>query len=263
MAHLFTRDPLVMYESRIELDDAENADHFENIQSTNWQTVRFKPPPPKSGIAWRVEFRPLEVQLTDFENAAFVTFIVLLTRVLMAFDLNLYMPISRVDDNMRRAHHRDAVTAERFWFRTNCTRASEPCAQEQPDEYAQLTIDEIINGRGNGDDAASACCDPVRPGLLQLVNVYLDTVGVVGEERAAIDRYMALISRRASGELQTGAAWQRTFVQKHPAYKHDSIVTQEIAYDLCVAADKLAHGDLDAPELLGTAKPPAPLESEP
>ena len=33
----------------------------QNIQSTNWQSMRFKPPPPNSPIGWRVEFRPMEV----------------------------------------------------------------------------------------------------------------------------------------------------------------------------------------------------------
>ena len=47
---------------------------------TCWQTMRFKPPPPHSKIGWRVEFRPCELQVTDFENAAICCFIVLLTR---------------------------------------------------------------------------------------------------------------------------------------------------------------------------------------
>ena len=34
---------------------------LQNLQSTNWQTMRFKPPPPHSPIGWRVEFRPMEV----------------------------------------------------------------------------------------------------------------------------------------------------------------------------------------------------------
>ena len=34
---------------------------LQNIQSTNWQTMRFKPPPANSNIGWRVEFRPMEV----------------------------------------------------------------------------------------------------------------------------------------------------------------------------------------------------------
>jgi hypothetical protein len=38
----------------------------------------------------------MEVQLTDFENAAFVVFVVLVTRVVLAFDLCLYIPLSKV-----------------------------------------------------------------------------------------------------------------------------------------------------------------------
>lgn len=69
---------------------------FQNIQSTNWQTMRFKPPPPYSPIGWRVEFRPCEAQLTDFENAAIVCFVVLLTRTILSYQLNLLIPISKV-----------------------------------------------------------------------------------------------------------------------------------------------------------------------
>lgn len=58
--------------------------------------MRFKPPPPNSPIGWRVEFRPCEAQLTDFENAAYVCFVVLLTRVILSYHLNFVMPISKV-----------------------------------------------------------------------------------------------------------------------------------------------------------------------
>jgi len=43
----------------------------------------------------------MEVQLTDFENAAFTVFIVLITRVVLAFDLSLYMPLSKVSHSCR------------------------------------------------------------------------------------------------------------------------------------------------------------------
>jgi glutamate--cysteine ligase catalytic subunit len=84
--------------------------------------VRWKPPPKRTSscgphIGWRVEFRSMEVQLTDFENAAFTAFIVLASRVMLFFDLNLYIPISKVDENMRRAHVRDALTSQKFFFR--------------------------------------------------------------------------------------------------------------------------------------------------
>lgn len=58
--------------------------------------MRFKLPPVNSNIGWRVEFRPCEVQLTDFENAAFGVFIVLLTRAILTFKLNMLIPISKV-----------------------------------------------------------------------------------------------------------------------------------------------------------------------
>jgi glutamate--cysteine ligase catalytic subunit len=100
LAHLFTRDPLVIFEGMVELNDEISTEHFENIQSTNWQTCRWKPPPPQTPssphIGWRTEFRSMEVQLTDFENAAFVVFTVLITRVILAFDLGLYIPLSKV-----------------------------------------------------------------------------------------------------------------------------------------------------------------------
>lgn len=116
ISHLFIRDPIVIFSELVEQDDTTSTDHFEvrlhpvdviwiahivntvlqNIQSTNWQTLRFKPPPPNSSIGWRVEFRSMEVQMTDFENAAYAVFIVLLSRAIMSMNLNFYMPISKV-----------------------------------------------------------------------------------------------------------------------------------------------------------------------
>jgi len=41
IAHLFTRDPLTIFEGNVEeVDDSTSTLHFENIQSTNWQSVR-------------------------------------------------------------------------------------------------------------------------------------------------------------------------------------------------------------------------------
>lgn len=42
--------------------------YLQNIQSSNWQTLRFKPPPSQSTIGWRVEFRPMEVRNCLFTN---------------------------------------------------------------------------------------------------------------------------------------------------------------------------------------------------
>ncbi|KAI4269972.1 MAG: hypothetical protein L6R38_007273 [Xanthoria sp. 2 TBL-2021] len=119
-AHLFARDPLVVFSRDAAPDAPESTALFEAVQSTNYQTVRFKPPPSlHSDIGWRVEFRPMEVQMTDFENAAFAIFMILLSRTILHFDLNLYMPISTIDKNMEKAHARDAINHQRFHFRAN------------------------------------------------------------------------------------------------------------------------------------------------
>ena len=118
VAHLFIRDPLVIYRELLHQEDTTSSDHFENIQSTNWQTMRFKPPPPSSPTTgWRVEFRSLEIQLSDYENAAFAVFVVLLTRTILSLRTNFYMPISLVDSNLASAQKRNAALAETFWWR--------------------------------------------------------------------------------------------------------------------------------------------------
>ncbi|KAH9979030.1 gamma glutamylcysteine synthetase [Lactifluus volemus] len=271
IAHLFIRDPI---------DDSESTDHFENIQSTNWQTLRFKPPPPNSSIGWRVEFRSMEVQMTDFENAAFAVFIVLLSRAIMNMSVNFYIPISKVDENMRRAQQRDAVNQDRFYFRRSVftptsSRATSgvvtpespkpprPCSTASSldngitnglqndhkdvqsnggnvsEEYAEYTMEEIINGRDDG-----------FPGLIGLVETYLDTLDLCDSEQRKIASYLDLIRRRANGSLKTAAAWIRDFVRSHPSYRFDSAVSKEINYDLMVAVDEIERGVRRAPDLL-------------
>lgn len=43
----------------------------------------------------------------------------------------------------------------------------------------------------------------------------------------------------ASGSLETTATWIRKFVRSHPGYKFDSVVSQEINYDLLLAVDEM------------------------
>ena len=105
--------------------------------------MRFKPPPPNSEIGWRIEFRPCELQFTDFENAAICCFVVLLTRVILSYKYNILIPISKVDENMKRAQKRDAVLNEKFYWRrdifTECKENSDP-------DIVEMNVDQIING---------------------------------------------------------------------------------------------------------------------
>lgn len=234
MSHLFIRDPIVVFSEMLDQDDEVSSDHFENIQSTNWQTMRFKPPPPESDIGWRVEFRSMEIQITDFENAAFAIFINLMTRVILSFKLNFYLPISKVDENMQSAHRRNAVLEQKFWFRKNVFptephhKGSTDESPDDSDECIQLTVNEIMNGS-----------EGVFPGLIPLVESYLNSVNCDVETRCELGQYLELISRRASGKLQTAATWIRHFVRSHPAYRKDSVVSEEINYDLIKAVERM------------------------
>lgn len=194
IAYNFSRDPLVIFRERVDIDDEVETDHFENLQSTNWNSVRWKPPPAmNSEIGWRTEFRPMESQLTDFENAAFTVITVLLTRAILAFDLDLLLPISKVDENMQRAHARDAVRGQKFFFRKHLVephsgatppRGSTPpagaghggrrCNINHNTEYEEMTVAEILNGKGG-----------YFPGLLPLVQAYIESIGCDATTRCA------------------------------------------------------------------------------
>lgn len=267
-AHLFIRDPIVIFAEDLKELDLTKTDHFENLQSTNWQHMRFKPPPSGNDIGWRVEVRPMEIQISDFENAAFSIFVVLITRAILSFDLNFYIPIPRTTENMETAHRRDAVLNDRFYFRKdpvmklNVTvngaspAQSETSTPEEPngrpatplgpveDEYELMTIDEIINGKIDG----------TFPGLIPLVESYLDSVNVDVETRCELAQYLALIKGRANGSLWTAAKWIRHFVREHKEYKMDSVITDGMAYDLVKAAERITENegrDGFAKEMLG------------
>jgi glutamate--cysteine ligase catalytic subunit len=136
------------------------------------------------------------------------------------------------------------------------------------EEYEEMTMDEIMNGK-----VISKCFTlnsqshfgqlDAFPGLLSLIYAYLDTLDVDDEALAKIEKYLDLIRRRANGmlsrafvavlfvycllpppflnkgSLKTPASWIRDFVRSHPGYKYDSVVSQEINYDLLVAVDQM------------------------
>ncbi|KAM7220005.1 glutamate--cysteine ligase [Rhypophila decipiens] len=285
-AHLFIRDPIVIFNEDLEELDLNKTDHFENIQSTNWQHMRFKPPPADNSIGWRVEFRPMEIQITDFENAAFTVFLVLITRAIISFQLNFYIPVLKVDENMETAHARDAVNSDKFWFRKNPfpvrtprsanpsrpasgastpngtgnrSRSSTPPTPTGPveDEYRLMTVNEIINGtayaRAGANGQVNGDSEVVDeegdfPGLIPLVESYLDSVNVDVVTRCELATYLNLIRKRASGELWTTAKWIRHFVANHPKYQKDSVVSEEINKDL-IGAVIAIEGNVEAGEV--------------
>ncbi|KAH9256149.1 hypothetical protein BASA81_005937 [Batrachochytrium salamandrivorans] len=255
VAHLFVRDPLVIFSERVDqVDDSKSTEHFENIQSTNWQTMRWKPPPNAQSMGWRVEFRPMEVQFTDFENAAFTVVVMLCARVILFFDLNLYLPLSKVDENMKRAHTRDAVLKESFFFRKRLVVLQSQCngvEEEDDDAFEEMKLEDIFLGKGEA-----------FPGLVPLIWAYLDVIGIDPDTRSLVEDYIDLVVRRAKGELPTPAKWMRNFLTKHPKYQHDSQVNAEMCRDLVNEVEKLANGTRSGEDLLGSSRHASfPLDS--
>lgn len=146
IGHLWIRDPMVIFSEKIELDDEHSGDHFENIQSTNWNSVRFKPPPLSTtdcanSLGWRVECRTPEIQLTDFDNAAAIAFISVLAQVILSQRLDLYIPMSKNDINMTRSWNRDAIRKEKFWFRHDIANGTTNW------DVTEMTLHEILTGQ--------------------------------------------------------------------------------------------------------------------
>ncbi|CAF3904200.1 unnamed protein product [Adineta steineri] len=228
--HLFVRDPLVVMKENLHPEDDTSSYHFDNLNSTVWNSLRFKPPPlDDDKMGWRVEFRPMDIQITDFENASLSVFMALLTRVILTYGLDLTIPISQANENIVRAHHRDSVRHEKFYFR----------AGGDDGESSLMTINEIMNGN---DKFA---------GLIPLVEKYLnESENINSDTRVTIGHYLSLISKRAAGTLLTDASWIRQFVMSHPAYKQDSVVSDEIQYDLMWKITQIANGHDTCPLLI-------------
>jgi len=234
LGFLFNRDPLVVYSDKINVENTETTNHFENLQSTNWNNSRFKPPPSfDSEVGWRVELRTIEAQLTAMESTAFSMLAYFFAEMVTKKRYNFYIPISKLHENMQRAHTMDALLVEKFWFRVNV----EPDSQ---DKWEEMTIDEILHGKKGG-----------FIGLLKLIYKFCkEEYGVdmceewrmkLQDETSKISvvteniKYFEILSKRARGEAPTIARWIRDFVGKHPKYQRDSMITPEIGGDLMKA----------------------------
>lgn len=235
-AHVFIRDPIMISSKEVEVTspdpkDVTDTTCFDSLNDSIWPHVRLKIPPlGQDAIGWRVEFRPMELQLTDSENAAFCIFMALIRRVITDKKLNFYIPLEAVKENMEKAQKRDAVSTEKFRFRVNYSgeeKDSEP-------EFADMTVNEIINGNEK------------TPGLVPLIENYLWDYSVCQQSKelrviSALKPYLDLVKKRASGDLWTGAKWMREFVKRHEDYRDDSAVSKKICHDLVEEIKDLAE----------------------
>lgn len=231
------RDPLVVGRGRERLPEAE-AEHFELLQSTNWNSVRLKPPLKGEG-GWRVELRPIEAQLTDFENAALATVSSVYAAAAIGLGawprtapprarparraracvrrrarppprcaragLDVRLPASAIDENFRAAARRDGARAGAYWL-----------AHAPPDAWGsagarprvRASLSEILSGSARVA-APAAQGGAAWPGLLPLLRAYAHAVGFSQPGAALLGTYCELLGARADGALPTEAAHLR------------------------------------------------------
>jgi glutamate--cysteine ligase catalytic subunit len=228
LSHILNRDPLIDAPNTLNGDDmsalAQSCrTNLMNLHmSTWWPHVRLKLPVVSTvddSLPWRVEFRPMDAQPSDMENAALVVATRILQQTIQHFDLDLRIPISAVKENMSRANARAAATDQMFRFAVRIGHSADASAYAF-DGWASL--DTVFNG---GDDGAGR----KWRGLLPLANDYLvqrDIPEIPCTEQEKIFGALEILSARASGRLQTPAQWMRNFIRKH---SYGDLANEEIS----------------------------------
>ena len=227
-SNLLVRDPLLVYENVEEFSQNEPMFNFEVFNSTNWNTVRFKPPRSIDGDNFfKIEVRPCEIQLTSFENSALLAFILLYNKIVLNYNTNFVIPISKVDENIDRSVLNDAVYNNKFYWRTNGIEINknnknkfliknsdnqfETCKDKDSLNVNELTMSEILLGKEEFN----------YPGLFKVMIDYIDN-NLSNNLKETYKSYLNFLEKRAKGELWTDAKYIRHFVLSHKEYKKDS-----------------------------------------
>jgi glutamate--cysteine ligase catalytic subunit len=260
-ANILARDPVAMTEKDLEsYTDAEAGadadgdpplDVFEILHSAVWPHVDFKLPSKDGQAGWRVELRPLEVQLTDFDNAACVVFVALLARTILHFNLNFYIPLGKVAENMARAHTRNAVVEEKFFFRRDVwssspSAAAAAAAAEQErhtpveTEYTLMSIDEIMNGSRtlspDGTQSVSSSSSSSFEGLIPLVERYVREVYAGEFEHERGHGHGHGHEREEDERVQTNNETQKHPARHHQLFKYLDMIRARAAGKLATPA---------------------------
>ena len=174
--------------------------------------------------------------MTDFENTCLIVALGLIVNVINHFDVDFIMPVTMVDQNMDRAHKRDAILNTKFWFKTNSIKSSnfefdvdvqqvlenndylrsneEQNESEEP-IYEELYIHEILNGKAESK----------FPGIFPLIRHFMVCQDYDQDYVEQIEHMLEFITARAKGQVPTGANFIRQFILKHDLYNRDSIVS--------------------------------------
>jgi len=200
-------------------DPQKDIDCYEAIEANHMPDIRFRVPKSfDSKAGWLIEFRSMEMQPTDEENIAFLMFLRLMSEIIQDDQINMYVPISMVDENMERAMRIDAATKEKFWFRKNLEMKGN-------DEFGEFTIAEILLGKEGEFE-----------GLVPRLERYIKEshAGEWETYESKLRPLIQIVVDKATGKFPTVANYIRNYVLNHPNYKQDSIVPNEAISELVV-----------------------------
>jgi len=235
-SYLFVRENLCVFKGTVESELHMNETKlFEAIQSSNWNDVRLKPPPTMdSQVGWRVEFRSMDVQPTPELTFLFSHAIQILSRTMIVlFDtINFYMPISKVDENFKRAILRNAAVEQKFYFRTNIF-------DKGPAVVEELTIAEILNGKGEFIGLEKVIDQMLNKSVDALVKEF-EVHQVMPNKQ--IKATLKFLNDLATGKLHTFATLLREFIKHHPSYKQDSILPEDLLDDVTLKILNIQKG---------------------
>ena len=223
--------------------------HFENINSSNWNSLRFKlPRPADKEHSYKIEIRTCDLQLTPFENTSIIHFIINLYNIILKNNSNFIIPITKVDKNFENAYCNDAINTQKFWWRINCfnnidlNKDNFDYIKDEKENIKLLTINEILNGVKEYN----------YPGLIPAIKKEINNNPNYDENaRQNLLKFANHMEKKAKGEIWTDAKYIRKFISEHPKYNKDSIITEEINYDLINHLLEIQNGNLKPKELFG------------
>ena len=248
--NLLVRDPLVIFDKKININDQHDMTHFENINSSNWNSLRFKlPRPADNDYSYKIEIRTCDLQITPYENASIIHLIINLYHIIMKNMCNFIIPITKVDENYENGYFIDAINCKKFWWRINCfdpssieniNNASFDYSEDEQKNIKLLSINEIFNGAKEYN----------YPGLLNVIkDEILNDNNMNNNKKEELLKFVKFLEKKTKGELWTDAKYIRNFVDNHPKYKKDSIISEEINYDLINHLLQIQNGLIKPKEL--------------
>ena len=248
--NLCVRDPLVIFEKKINIKDKNDMTHFENINSSNWNSLRFKlPRPADNDSSYKIEVRTSDLQLTPFENTSIIHLIIYLYKIIILNKCNFIIPITKIDENYENGYQKDAINTKKFWWRINCFDTSINNINDENFNYLEdeqnniklLTINEIFNGAKEYN----------YPGLLNFIRDEIKKSDKDINKKQYYFKFIDYLEKKTKGDIWTNAKYIRKFIDNHPKYNKDSIVTEEINFDLITHLLNIQNGIIRPKELFG------------